>query len=601
MNKIFLALLVATAVVNQSRAACSSCGGSVSAGTDSGPVFSLSVGQTDFGQSAGTLNFGGSQPGARLFTPVALDYSGMALTNVTTLTQDLAMFISWKTNVAASIALTTNTLIYTNIWFSTNTVGTNVIVTTNIFASTNLLYDTAPVFVTNITANMATNSVIRQIFAPQVLVDVLAATNQQGFTIGFYQTNQVTGVNMDGTFQLSGSPFAFWVVTNTTPPGVNQLQISQFMPVTTLLHQWTYTYSTNTGTWAMGTLAGIQKTMTVTNLGINSYQVIDTLQYSNGPVARQTITTYSNFTWGTVAPIEVDVGSGGDVQRTTYTYTDPSTYSGNGNRSLLYQVTHPDGSREEYDNYDTNGLPQKIYSTFQNDLSGREVDYDYTAASLSGSGDDGSLNPTVARQVIEYTEGTETARRYTVFPSVSVRLDIQCTDPGAGWNDAGNLVTTNIFFTSGPNQFALQKVLRPDGTATIFNYITNGYYQTNVTVTGQPDPTDSYIVDGVSNVVVINSWGYRVSSTAWDVKNTLALRQDTYGNYDSYGRPQSVSHLDGTVETNVYACCGLDHTIDRDGLTTIYLYDTDKRQYGNQIVPVTPSQCKIRSMLPAMR
>lgn len=79
---------------------------------------------------------------------------------------------------------------------------------------------------------------------------------------------------------------------------------------------------------------------------------------------------------------------------------------------------------------------------------------------------------------------------------------------------------------------------------------------------------------------MLNQWGYTISSASWDVKSGILLSQDTYGNFDSYGRPQQVVHLDGTTDVTQYACCGLDNTVDRDGVFTQYLYDPAKRQIG---------------------
>ncbi len=181
-------------------------------------------------------------------------------------------------------------------------------------------------------------------------------------------------------------------------------------------------------------------------------------------------------------------------------------------------------------------------------------------------------------------QGYEVSRSYTVFPAANQRLNIQCVAAGARWNDAGNLITTNFYYTSGPNQFALQSVFRPDGTMTAYNYITNGAYRTNIIVTGQPDPTGARVVNGVSNVVVLNYYGYNVLTASYDVLSGTALSRDAYTNFDNFGRPQQVSHLDGTTETMFYACCGLENTVDRDGINTVYLYDTDKRQYGYQSI-----------------
>ena len=62
------------------------------------------------------------------------------------------------------------------------------------------------------------------------------------------------------------------------------------------------------------------------------------------------------------------------------------------------------------------------------------------------------------------------------------------------------------------------------------------------------------------------------------MKSGITLLQDNYSDSDSYGRPQEVTHLDGTTEQTYYACCGLDHTVDRDRTTIRYYYDAAKRQ-----------------------
>src|SRR6267154_4119460 len=58
------------------------------------------------------------------------------------------------------------------------------------------------------------------------------------------------------------------------------------------------------------------------------------------------------------------------------------------------------------------------------------------------------------------------------------------------------------------------------------------------------------------------------------------IAQSTYSNFDDFGRPGRVTYLDGSYEDTQYACCGIDSTTDRDGVTTTYLRDAAKRQIG---------------------
>ena len=330
--------------------------------------------------------------------------------------------------------------------------------------------------------------------------------------------------------------------------------------------------------------------MSITNLSATTYQISNALQYVSGTVAQQVVKTFQIFSWG-VAPVRIAAGSSSAPQITTYTYYDPAPYS-SGFSQPLRTISYPDGSWKWNANYDANGNPIDVYTSYGDILLSYATNnsgggaqhtvytYDPEAAGVSASGDDGTLNSIIPRLVIRSYGSTEVSRQYTVFPSAGVRLDVQCTVPGANWNDASNLTTTNTFYTNETNQYAMQTVLRPDGTMTAYNYITNASYQTNITVTGQPDASHSFIVDGVSNVTVLNASGYPVSAASYDVLSGNVLSANSYSNYDSYARPQQVTHLDGTTEYTQYSCCGLSSTTDRDNLTKAYLYDTDQRPLG---------------------
>jgi hypothetical protein len=282
------------------------------------------------------------------------------------------------------------------------------------------------------------------------------------------------------------------------------------------------------------------------------------------------------------------VGTGAAAKTTSYTYWDPAHF-GAGSQALVNTVTHPDGSWEYYASYDNSGRATQVFSAFGDaavgdKVNGRETDYtfDPVAAGVSGTGDNGTLNIYTPRLVVSKVQGQVVWQSYRVFPSAAINYHVQCTTPSpTGWSDPHNLITTNLYYTSGPNQFELMAVRRPDGTLTTYNYFTNSC-RTNITASGQPDPTDTYVVDGVSNVVVLNAAGYKVTDVSYDILSTLTLAYDNYGNYDSFGRPQQVTHLDGTTEYTQYACCGLESTTDRDGVNTVYLYDADRRSYGYQ-------------------
>jgi RHS repeat-associated protein len=529
MKKILFLLVLTAGMLPGLRAqTCSSCGGSgVSLGDDTSPSLDISLGTLQFGLPAGDLSFDGSLPIPQLVTPASLQLSA-----------PLPDLITVVNNADGSL---------------------------------------------------------RQVNAPQALADIPVPPTTNGYVINLYYPSHISW--QTNVYQVTGNPFATWMITNADPNGAGQLQVSESMSGS-LLKQWTYTYSTSTGAWTVQDLAGVAETMILTNLNSSLYQVINSVQYASGSVAQLTAKTYQNFNWGS-ALVQIAVGATNAPEVTTYTYYDPAPYTG-GNTLPVRTVVNPDGSWEWYGTnaYDSNGNITNVYSSFgditlayaTNNAGGGArrtlYTYDPTAAGVSDSGDNGTCNAIIPRRTINYIGGQEVSRSYTVFPAVNMRLDILCTTPGAAWNASGNLTTTNYFYSNpnDPNQFALQSVIRPDGTMTAYNYITNGLYRTNITVYGQANASYTGVVDGVSNVVVLNYAGYTVSSAAYDVRSGVLLASDTYGNFDSYGRPQQVTHLDNTTEQFAYDCCGLDTTVNKDGVTTEYLYDPARRQIGYEQV-----------------
>lgn len=555
---------------------CTTCGklnSGNSQGNNIGPSFSVSLGAAQFNESAGRLYFSSSLPDPSLFTPAALQFSAPTRTNI-----DVTIITTNELSTNIVMEVYTNVMITTNISYVTNFIYDN---NNNLVqvVGTNVFFDQILAPATNTTTTVTTIAAIRQVIAPQALADIPVPPTANGYIINFYYPSQIGIQNPDGTYQVSGTPFVTWLITNSAPSGNYQIQISQYgnVPAYGLMKQWTYSYATSTGAWTNQPLGNLsQETTLITNLNANAYQVIDLVQSPSGATFQQTKTTYTKASWG-VAPTEMDVGSNSAPETTTYAYNSSG---------LLQTVTHPDGSWENYTSYDANGNPTTVYSSFgdvsiANEGNARETTYNYSTTVVNGSGDSGTNNPTVPRETIQYINGNVVSLSYTAFPNVSERLDIQCTSPSASWNSPGNLITTNFYYAGGPNQFRLQTVIHPDGTLTTYNYFTNATYETNIVVTGQPDMTGTnYVVDGVSNVTVLNSAGFNVSVASYDVKSGIALSQDTYGNFDTNSRPQQVTHLDGTIEYTYYACCGLDHTVDRDGLTTQYVYDPAKRQIG---------------------
>jgi len=518
---ILLAVLISGSAVEKARAVCGSCGARQSMDTKVlGPSLYVSMGRDVHGASVGHLTFSSYLPNFNLYTPAALEFTAPT--------------------------------------------RPDVVVITNSDGS------------------------LRQVNAPQALADIPVPSTTNGYVINFYYASQV-GSEVAGIYGLTGSPFMSWIITNTSPGSTNEIQISKTNAAYGLIQQTLYTYAPANQGWTIQPIGGlIQQNQSVgTNTALaNSFSVTNTIQSPSGPVVRQIIKTYQTLNWSAstnVAPVQIINGTEANAEVTTYTYWDPADF-GAGSLVLPQEVIHPDGSWEYYTSYTTNGLPEDVYSSFEDVpvasyTSGRETVYTYTSGAVSGSGDDSTLFALTPRKVQQFVVGTPVSVSYSIFPSAGVKIDVQGASSDAAWNDAGNLYTTNLFYTSGTNQYWLQAVIRPDGTMTAYQYYP-GTYLTNVVCTGMPDPTYSYVVDGTSNVTILNASGHQSSVTIYDIRSGIVMLQDTYGDFDGYGRPQQVTHLDGTTEYTSYACCGLDLTTDRDGVSHQYLYDAAKRRIG---------------------
>ena len=500
--KLLILVLASSLALNSGGQTCSSCGGSPAASAGmpaTGPALYISMGGDVYGASAGHLVFSDSSSVTNLCTPAGLEFTAPTRSDVTIVS---------------------------------NSDGS-----------------------------------LRQVNAPQVLADIPVPPTANGYVISFYHASQVGGM-VSGIFELSGSPFTTWLITNTVPGTTNTIEISETSATYGLVKQNTYTYSPSNGLWTNLWLGGLtEEVQTAGSPSANTALFIDSVQSPSGPMVQQVEQIYQTFYWyacTNAALVATIVGTGASAQITTNIYWDPASFSA-GSMVLLQSVTRPDGSWTYYNGYDANGNPTDVFSSYgdvpsSDPWGAQEIQYTYdpVSAGVSDSGDNGTSSPDTARLAVRMIEGYEgydgyeVSRQYTVFPSAGVRLDIQCTVPRASWNDSGNLFTTNYFYTSGPNQFLPQSVIYPDQTMTAYGYGTSsaGTYSTNIVVTGAPDSSFATVVDGVSNVTVLNAGGYKVLAASYDVLSGIAVLQDTYGNFDSWGRPQQVTHLDGTTEVH---------------------------------------------------
>jgi RHS repeat-associated protein len=223
--------------------------------------------------------------------------------------------------------------------------------------------------------------------------------------------------------------------------------------------------------------------------------------------------------------------------------------------------------------YDSHGRPVTEHRGYMNSPANTNLsdgwrhEYDYVP--IPGTGDTGEEKPDHHRRLITYYQGLEVARTFYVYTPGEQR-EIVCVNVGALWNDAQNLVTRTTYVTSGTFEHRPINVEHPDGTLTHFEYSENAGIETIIQEIGKPNGTMNDVIDGTRTVTVTGTSGELLSTTVYDISSGVMLDQVTYSNFDAEMRPGTVTYIDGSNESYVYNCCGLESYTDRTGVITTY-------------------------------
>jgi len=441
---------------------------------------------------------------------------------------------------------------------------------------------------------------LRQVNAPQALADIVT-NDAYSYVINYYLPSQV-GSLVGGVHQLSGSPFISWLVIN--PDGAaatNRIQLIETNG--TQVSTYECDYDAANGSWKYEYPGGLREDEVDTVNAMNDQGSATTVTWTTRVPGgqdqykfRRVYQTYCPTNGYNVpqGPYLVQQTFDPDNHPKTTTYIYNWGNYANGTTRPLDSVAYSDGFWEKDMEFDAQGRPQIIYSPLQNMTlaegsfgEDNYTEYDYAVAYVSGSGDDGTMYPNLPRRIV-HTVNNVQFYTFTVFPNHFEKLDI--VGYSGNWNDQGNITTTTTYYSTGLNTNRVQSVLHPDGTMQIYTY-TNAAdgTETNIVYSGVPNSGHTAIVDGTETITVVGPVGQMVSSTQIDIASGITTAQDTYGNYDPFSRPQTVTHLDGTSETTTYSCCGVDTTVDRDGVTTYYQYDAAKRLINTTRLGITTS------------
>ncbi|MCH6258960.1 RHS repeat-associated core domain-containing protein [Puniceicoccaceae bacterium K14] len=401
----------------------------------------------------------------------------------------------------------------------------------------------------------APNGVLRQVFSPQTLADIVDTGNNK-YEIRFYDWTQV-GSKVNNLYTTSGNPYVTYEINESYD---EEIRIKKTIGSTswyTLLaytgNYWTLYDWTEGGNETSQCLrkvttsisySGSWKYVLVTEYGRNSSGGYDS--------SSKTRYTYRNFDWGyEVTRVEKGYGES-YAYDIDYVYFEDEDYDAPGEYTRLHRVTQPDGGSTYYyyfTDFAKRGLMRLKNEPFQDYNYGRKTEYTYELDITGNSyvidevksylrNGSGSSYVQVGRITYDYTARTingfaarETkvrqyadASNYLETKAVHYREDISGNDP-SGQN-------TGFFRRGQP-----YSIKRPDGTQTSYAYI---YYASADVysreaiegLTANPAGSDDFYMatysstEDIENIYVVNE---RNTKRHWNVKGGGLV----YGIYDS--------------------------------------------------------------------
>jgi len=419
-----------------------------------------------------------------------------------------------------------------------------------------------------------TNGVLRQVLNSQALVDIVPLSGRQ-YEIRFYTVADAGTQNSFGLYEPTGSPFKTIGVANPDESGTtfNQLRVTESGGETGKVSD--FTWSDEDQKWTLTTGNGLRQesvSSTWDEYQINRTDVYTIMDGTGQNVLYKEQQTFHVFPWGEEV-VEKVVDPDGAALTTTWSYYDDGENDGD-NYSHLKQVVEPSGSWEKYQ-YDSLGRTIEVDAQFEDspldDCNGQC----HVTTTTYGTGD-----PAVT--TVETIQEQEISRRYTVYRPGEVR-DIQAMTPNADWDNPTNLVTTTWTYLGGLFEGRVKSIIRPDGTMSIYQYqyVPSGGGSNLITTvsTGQPNGGGTAIANGTKTVTTANQAGVTIREETHDItdENDTLLAWSEAVSIDDFGRATQINYSDGTSVTNVYGCCGISSTTDREGNTTAYAYDALKR------------------------
>lgn len=430
--------------------------------------------------------------------------------------------------------------------------------------------------------------VIQQVKVPMGLVNVVSNNPYQFQLQVFAQTN-VTGSS--APYGSNGPAFVTWVVSNPDgSAGYNRLWITeQRSGVTDRQFQFAYTNSASQAhRWDLlepdgTTLVSKWHVQNPTNSTIADYYE----QTASGTnILRYICSTRQSVPFvngaGGLLTLKTVEGFGAAVHSVTNVYYASTNTDGSANR--LERKDSSDGSWEYYV-YDSYGRVTTMYSTFGNNpppalgvVPDPSTDFckktDYTYDDYSNT----KFTPTSTTVSIPDTGGNmiQVSASYHSGDSSTYSQDYESTPQG-------NLTTLiyNYDHSDPASSGRVKSISHPDGTVSYYTYSLTSSNFTTVESVGVSDYWNSpaEVTNGTKTTTVIDTLGRIQLKEVRDIQSDSVISQLTYAYSanDPLGRDYVTADLANRTNQYHYACCGLESTLDPDGVSTLYTYDSMKR------------------------
>lgn len=423
------------------------------------------------------------------------------------------------------------------------------------------------------------SNVLRQVKAPRNLADIVTLT-PSSYEIRFYLASQVGALDTGtGLYPVTGQPFVVHLVEN--PDGVpsNRIRFTETRGTAQKITLYSYDSGTSTMTMSAGNGLRLDVLQKTTSGGTTTET--RTVKNSSNQTVSVVREIKTDYPFGRVLTQRVLDPDGAALTTASTYYTDAGVDGGA--YGLLKQVVEPTGRWMRYA-YDSQGRTSEIVSQFLDSAQGSAAASNrqtvVTYGTVPDSDGDGQVETIVTR--LESLLGQEVGRSFEVTYSktetfngqpVEVRADVRATVAGAAWNAATNLVTLTRTVNSGTLKFKPMSVLNPDQSFVLYQHDETATTRTTTVWQGQPNAAKTAVVSGTKTVTTEDLFGHLQSKVITDVASNLVLSSGAATTFDSFGRATRIDYTDGTFETFSYACCGLESTTDREGVSTTFIYD----------------------------